>query len=147
LFAVSSNRVMCLCCRILWVSDSGRKRAILMARVFAYSRSGAENVKEASKLMEKVLGLRQKIAGMSIPLEVRSYYLSKTTPLLTCWGLLPEICSSQSPQVQTPRPTGPPCPRARVPLLAHAPRVVVAGKMLPSRILMWNNLFMATEPV
>jgi len=40
-----------------------------MVWVFACSRSGAENVKEVSKLMEKVLGLRQKIAGMSIPLE------------------------------------------------------------------------------
>jgi hypothetical protein len=28
--------------------------------------------KEASKLMDKVPGLRQKIAGKSIPLEVRS---------------------------------------------------------------------------
>jgi hypothetical protein len=32
---------------------------------------GADNIEEASKLMEKVPGLRQKIAGKSIPLEVR----------------------------------------------------------------------------
>lgn len=31
---------------------------------------GADNVKEASKLMDEVPGLRQKIAGKSIPLEV-----------------------------------------------------------------------------
>jgi hypothetical protein len=32
---------------------------------------GTDSVEEASKLMEKVPGLRQKIAGKSIPLEVR----------------------------------------------------------------------------
>ena len=31
---------------------------------------GTENVTEAAKLLEKVPGLRQKIAGKSIPLEV-----------------------------------------------------------------------------
>jgi len=42
---------------------------------------GTDKVTEASKLMEKVPGLRQKIAGKSIPLEVRIGTSSTATSL------------------------------------------------------------------
>lgn len=38
---------------------------------------GEDNTKEAAKLMEQVPGLRQKIAGKSIPLEARNGFLSE----------------------------------------------------------------------
>ena len=69
---------------------------------------------EASKLMEKVPGLRQKIAGKSIPVEVRTVYLLLHISLLKMVGLLSS--EIRSPQVPIPRPASPPRPGARVPL-------------------------------
>jgi len=57
---------------------------------------------EAIKLMDKVPGLRQKIAGKSIPLEVRFSFPSVLTIHQRQTPHTPEIRSPQSPQVHYP---------------------------------------------
>ena len=51
--------------------------------VEAKKKRRLESKEEAAKLMVRVPGLRQKIAGKSIPLEVRSHFhLLKKNPIL-----------------------------------------------------------------
>jgi hypothetical protein len=53
---------------------------------------------EASKLMGKVPELRQRIAGKSIPLEVRSHFLKTQISYI-----VPEICGQKGTQIPDAR--------------------------------------------
>lgn len=76
---------------------------------------GEKEREEAKQLMNEVPELRQRIAGKSIPLEVRTPFFFPCSAL-TCFV---EICCTQSAQVSgTGWPARAPNPRVRV----HLPR-------------------------
>lgn len=91
---------------------------------------GTGNIKEATKLMEQVPSLRQKIAGKSIPLEV---IILPSSSCLANVMFYQKFVARKARKYQTQG-------RLALPVLelgylflaiAHAPRIVVTTKMLP----------------
>jgi len=93
---------------------------------------GTDNVKEASKLMEKVPGLRQKIAGKSIPLEVciGGHFEQYLVVKLRCSQKF--VARKARKFLSQRRLVLPVLELAYIFLgIAHAPCAVVTAKMLP----------------
>jgi hypothetical protein len=88
------------------------------------SEDDDEKEKEGRKMMESVPGLMKKIAGKSIPMEVRDFIspflrfscsLSSSLPFAILMLVCAEICLAQSAQVPSPRrPTTPSRSRIRL---------------------------------
>ena len=110
-----------------------------------------QRLEEAANLMARIPGLRQKIVGKSIPLEVRYRSLIPQFPILTNkQNLLQKLVTRKSRKFQSQNRYLA-LPALELTYLfhgiAHAPRTVITNKMLPQVDILLMRLSQSKDDI
>jgi Protein of unknown function (DUF3808) len=116
--------------------------------VEAKKKRRLESKEEAAKLMVRVPGLRQKIAGKSIPLEVQSQSQPFSKSHLTLWTQKFVARKARKFQSQNQHLALPALELAYIfHGIAHAPRTVIVNKMLPQTDIVLTQLSQSKDDI
>jgi Protein of unknown function (DUF3808) len=136
---------MAICLLEIGSDDDGEKDS---NDVEAKKKRRLESKEEAAKLMVRVPGLRQKIAGKSIPLEVQSqsHLLSKSH--LTLWTQKFVARKARKFQSQNQHLALPALELAYIFRgIAHAPRTVIVNKILPQTDIVLTRINQSKDDI